>query len=81
MPLDTEDRRLNPAKFPALAHAQSWANRTGEPVKVWVAPPGTKHSLNDGGAVHVWFVRPANEPGPKGAEFFQKIEPDNLTAC
>ena len=69
-----EERRQNPARFPALQHAQPRANRDNAPMHVYVGPPDTPHAFLPSG-FNVWFVRPANVPAPDGTRLYASFQP------
>lgn len=79
----TIDRRpeLNPAEHDAIHFAHSRAQREGKPMAVYVSPPRptdeerqirfwparTLHRVR----FNVWYVRPAHDTPPEGAELVQ----------
>ena len=65
-PLHIGWNSANPAKWPALQHAESLARKSKRPVKVYVGPPGSG-CMNGGGTENVWFVRLSTDPAPAGA--------------
>lgn len=67
---------LNPAKYPALLHAQNRANREKKPCAVYVAGPDAKQVFTPTYA-NVWYVRPEGEPVPEGAQLFQTVYPES----
>jgi hypothetical protein len=76
MTLDTFNTILNPAKWPAIQHAESLARSTRKPVKVYVGPPGSGCMNGDGKgstAENIWFVRMASEPAPDKAQLAYKV--------
>lgn len=73
------DPHNNPARWPAISHANYRARRDRKTMLVYVAPPGTRHCMDAGGFVNsihnVWFVRPEGEDAPKGAQLFEMVHP------
>lgn len=67
---------LNPAKYPALLHAQNRANREGKACAVYLAGPNAKQVFTPTYA-NVWYVRLLEEPAPEGAQLYVTIEPES----
>lgn len=65
---------LNPARYPAMHHAQTRANRENQIMKVFVAPPDAKQVTKPTG-FNVWYVRAESEGMPEQAELFATINP------
>lgn len=66
---------LNPARYPAMHHAQTRANRENLPMNVFVAPPNSKQVTSATG-FNVWYVRAETEGKPENAELFQTVAPE-----
>lgn len=75
MNIDTNDLRLNPAKFPAIGHAHYRARRDQKTMHVYVGPPGVRTCCGAAHAVNAWFVRPADEPPPSQTQLFEVVKP------
>lgn len=73
-PIDPNDLRLNPAKWPAIGHAAYRARRENKPMNVYVGPPGSKHGFTFTGC-NVWTVKPEGEAAPDGATLFRTEYP------
>lgn len=72
MTLDTFSTIDNPAKWPAIQHAEVLARRTRQTVRVYVGPPGSG-SMKGDQTKNVWFVRLASEPAPAKAQLAYEV--------